>query len=69
MKKLLTLLMLVLCLGSTRAAQAQSSPRMLLNNQLLSIPQLPFTQQNVLYLPIQVVEHLGFQLKVDPVSQ
>lgn len=69
MKKLLTLCLLLLCLGNARTVQAQSSPRLLLNNQLLSIPQLPFTQQNVLYLPIQVVEHLGFQLKVDPVSQ
>lgn len=72
MNKLFTLFFLLLYLGSvTRlpAAQAQTSPRLLLNNQLLSIPQLPFTQQNVLYLPIQIVEHLGFQLKVDPVSQ
>lgn len=67
MKKLLTSLLTLLLL--TAGAQAQTSPRLLLNNQLLSIPHLPFTQQNVLYLPIQTVEHLGFQLQLDSVTR
>jgi len=64
------LLSLLLCaLLWPGSSQAQTAPRILLNNQLISVRHLPFTQQTVLYLPIQTVEHLGFQLQLDPVQR
>ncbi|PKL80277.1 MAG: hypothetical protein CVV27_00680 [Candidatus Melainabacteria bacterium HGW-Melainabacteria-1] len=48
---------------------AQGVTRMLLNEQPLNLSVLPFVQNSVLYLPIQVVEHLGLQVHLDPVRR
>lgn len=55
----------LLCSGP---ALAQST-RLLLNEQPLSLNAAPFVQNSVLYLPIQVVEHLGLRVELDPVRR
>lgn len=50
------------------AVQAQTAPRIFLNDRLLALKEPAFVQNSILYLPIQVVEQMGFQLHLDPIQ-
>ncbi len=64
---LLTLLLSQAILPST--AQAQQAPRVFVNGQLVGSQLLPFVHQSTLFVPIQLIEHLGFQVHLDPVKR
>lgn len=53
----------------SQPADAQQAPRVFINGQLLASSFLPFTQQSTLYVPIQLIENLGFQVHLDPVKR
>lgn len=50
-------------------AQDRGAPQILINGQILQLQQASFLQRNILYFPLEVLEHLGFQVLLDPVKQ
>lgn len=60
---------LLLLAVSVQPVAAQGGTRLMLNEQTLNLPYAPFVQNSVLYLPIQVVEHLGLAVHLDPIKR
>lgn len=50
-------------------AQGRGGPQVLVNGQVLKLQHNAFLQRNILYVPLEAVEHLGFKVQVDPVKQ
>ncbi len=48
---------------------AQGVPQILINGKALRLNQTAFVQRNILYFPVDVLEHLGFNVRVDRVKQ
>lgn len=65
--KLILSLFIYLLLMPVTPAQNLGT-RILLNDQLIQMPLSPFVQNSVLYLPIQIVEQLGFSVYLDPLK-
>lgn len=57
--------LLFLSLLSLFPNPAQASPRVFLNDRMISLNQSAFVQNSVLYFPINIVEHMGFQVHLD----
>ncbi|MGV3527148.1 MAG: phosphodiester glycosidase family protein [Candidatus Sericytochromatia bacterium] len=68
-RRLFALMVSLLCFVCVTPAQAQSAPRVLLNNRLLGLNHTPFAQAGMIYLPVQVIEQMGVQVFVDPASR
>ena len=47
----------------------QQAPRVFVNGQLVGSSLLPFVQQSTLFVPVQLIENLGFQVHLDPVKR
>lgn len=65
-------ILLAACLGGSIApiAQAQSSsPKLYLNQRAVNLKQSPFTQRSEIFVPVQILEHMGFRLAIDPVAK
>ena len=50
-------------------AQDRGAPQILVNGQVLKLEHASFLQRNILYMPLEALEHLGFRVALDPIKQ